>query len=385
VKFLHLSDLHIGKIVNGVSMIGEQRHVFEQIAGYVQTAGPRAVLIAGDIYDRAVPGVDAVRLFDDFLTELAGGGTAVLLIAGNHDSPERLNYASRLLSRGNVFLCGVPGNDGKMRCVTLDDEYGQVNFWLLPFIKPSSLREYYGDAEIDGYSDAVRTVIENSGIDFAARNVLISHQFYTGAGIELVRSESEIDFVGGLDAVDAGILSRFDYAALGHLHRAQNVGAENIRYGGSPLKYSFSEWRHDKSVTLVDIGEKGNLKISALPLTPIHDMREIKGPIDGLTSAEVLREAECEDYMRVILTDEGDIADAMGKIRSAYPNVMALDFENSRTGKESGYAGYEAESVENVSILDLFSRFFKEIKKTDMSPRQEKIVRELLEEAGNDK
>jgi exonuclease SbcD len=162
------------------------------------------------------------------------------------------------------------------------------------------------------------------------------------------------------------------------------VGSENIRYGGSPLKYSFSEWRHEKSVTLVDIGEKGSLKISALPLTPIHDMREIKGPIDRLTSAEVLRDAEREDYMRVILTDEGDIADAMGKIRSAYPNVMALDFENSRTGKESDYAGYETEQVENVSILDLFSRFFKEIKKTDMSPRQEKIVMELLEEAGDD-
>ena len=380
MKFLHLSDLHIGKIVNGVSMIEEQRHVFGQIAGYARTV--EAVLVAGDVYDRAVPGVDAVRLFDDFLTDLAGTGTSVFVIAGNHDSPERLNYASRLLSKGNVFLCGLL--DGVMRSVTLDDEYGSVNFWLLPFIKPSSLRGYYGDAEIGNYSDAVRTVIENSGIDFNDRNVLISHQFYTAAGIEPVRSESETDFVGGLDAADAGILSRFDYAALGHLHRAQSVGAENIRYGGSPLKYSFSEWKHEKSATLVDIREKGSLSISALPLTPIHDMREIKGPIDRLTSAEVLRDAEWEDYMRVILTDEGDIVDAMGKIRSAYPNVMSLDFENSRAGKESDYAGYEGEELQNISIFDLFSRFFKEIKNTDMSARQEKIVRELLEEAGDD-
>ncbi|MDR0652070.1 MAG: exonuclease SbcCD subunit D [Synergistaceae bacterium] len=379
---MHLSDLHIGKIVNGVSMIEEQRHVFGQIAEYARTVGPEAVLVAGDIYDRAVPGVDAVRLFDDFLTDLAGTGTSVFLIAGNHDSPERLNYASRLLSKGNVFLCGLL--DGVMRSVTLDDEYGSVNFWLLPFIKPSSLRGYYGDAEIGSYSDAVRTVIENSGIDFNDRNVLISHQFYTAAGIELVRSESETDFVGGLDAADAGILSRFDYAALGHLHRAQSVGAENIRYGGSPLKYSFSEWKHEKSATLVDIREKGSLGISALPLTPIHDMREIKGPIGRLISAEVLRDAEREDYMRVILTDEGDIVDAMGKIRSAYPNVMALDFENSRAGKESDYAGYEGEGLQNISIFDLFSRFFREIKNTDMSARQEKIVRELLEEAGDD-
>ena len=380
MKFLHLSDLHIGKIVNGVSMIEEQRHVFGQIAGYARTV--EAVLVAGDVYDRAVPGVDAVRLFDDFLTDLAGTGTSVFVIAGNHDSPERLNYASRLLSKGNVFLCGLL--DGVMRSVTLDDEYGSVNFWLLPFIKPSSLRGYYGDAETGNYSDAVRTVIENSGIDFNDRNVLISHQFYTAAGIEPVRSESETDFVGGLDAADAGILSRFDYAALGHLHRAQSVGAENIRYGGSPLKYSFSEWKHEKSATLVDIREKGSLSISALPLTPIHDMREIKGPIDRLTSAEVLRDAEREDYMRVILTDEGDIVDAMGKIRSAYPNVMSLDFENSRAGKESDYAGYEGEELQNISIFDLFSRFFKEIKNTDMSARQEKIVRELLEEAGDD-
>lgn len=383
MKFLHLSDLHIGKTVNGVSMIGEQRHVFGQIAGYLRTERPRAVLVAGDVYDRTVPGVDAVRLFDDFLTELAGEGAAVFIIAGNHDSPERLNYASRLLSRGNVFLRGVL-EDGKMRCVTLDDEYGRVNFWLLPFIKPSSLRGYYDDAEIGGYSDAVRIVIENSGVDFAARNVLISHQFYAGAGIEPVRSESETDFVGGLDAVDAAILSRFDYAALGHLHRAQSAGAENIRYGGSPLKYSFSEWRHEKSATLVELGKKGSLDITALPLTPIHDMREIKGPIGKLTSAEVLRDAEREDYMRVVLTDGGEIVDAIGKIRSAYPNVMALAYENSRAREESEYAGLDAEEVENLSVLDLFSRFFKEIKKTEMSARQEKIVRELLEEAGDD-
>jgi exonuclease SbcD len=363
-------------------MIEEQRHVFGQISEYLRTVNPEAVLIAGDIYDRAVPGVDAVRLFDDFLTDLAGTGTTVLLIAGNHDSPERLNYASRLLSRGNVFLCGVI--EGGMRPVTLDDEYGPVNFWLLPFIKPSSLRGYYGEAEIGGYTDAVRAVIENSGIDFETRNVLISHQFYTGNGSEPVRSESETDFVGGLDAVDTGILSRFDYAALGHLHRAQSVGAENIRYGGSPLKYSFSEWRHEKSVTLVDIGKKGSLKVSELPLTPKHDMREIKGAIDKLTVTEVLSGAEREDYMRVILTDADDIVNAMEKVRSVYPNVMTLDFENSRARKETDSSGYEVEEVENISVLDLFSRFFREIRKTDMSPRQKNIVRELLEEAGDD-
>ncbi|MDR1133393.1 MAG: exonuclease SbcCD subunit D [Synergistaceae bacterium] len=377
MKFMHLSDLHIGKTVNGVSMIEEQRHVFGQILGYLRTIKPEAVLVAGDIYDRAVPGVEAVRLFDDFLTDLAGESAAVLLIAGNHDSPERLSYASRLLSREDVFLRGVL--DGKMRPVTMDDEYGKVNFWLLPFIKPSSLRGYYGDAEIDGCSDAVKTVIENSGIDFDARNVLISHQFYAGAGIDPIRSDSETDFVGGLDAVDAGILSRFDYAALGHLHRAQSVGGENIRYGGSPLKYSFSEWKHEKSVTLVDIAEKGSVSVSALPLTPIHDMREIKGPIDKLTSGEVLKDADPEDYMRVVLTDRNDIIDAMGKIRSVYPNVMVLDFENPDADKEIGSLGLEDEPVQNVTVLDLFSRFFKEIKKTDMSARQEKIVRELLE------
>ncbi|MDR3101676.1 MAG: exonuclease SbcCD subunit D [Methanocalculaceae archaeon] len=254
MKFLHLSDLHIGKSVNGFPMLEEQRHIFAQAIGHIQTEKPDAVLIAGDIYDRTVPSVEAVRLFDDFLTRLAKEGVTVLLISGNHDSPERLNYASRLLAERNLYLCGV--FDGKLQSVTLSDGYGEVNFWLLPFVKPSTIRSIFCDTEIDdSYTDAVSMVLKTAAIDYTARNVLLSHQYYTAAGVTHVLSESEINPVGGLGAVDSGLLSLFDYAALGHLHGAHDVD-RNVRYAGSPLKYSFSECRQEKSATLVVLKKK---------------------------------------------------------------------------------------------------------------------------------
>jgi exonuclease SbcD len=375
MKFLHLSDLHIGKSVNAFSMLDEQRHVFAQIIEYIKVEKPLAALIAGDVYDRAVPGVEAVRLFDDFLTDLAKTDISVLLISGNHDSPERLNYASRLLSERRLHLCGV--FDGVLRSVTLADEYGEIDFWLLPFIKPSGVRGMFSDAEIDSYTDAVSAALASVEIDFSRRNVLLSHQFYTAAGITPLRSESEINPVGGLDAVDAALLAKFDYVALGHLHGAQNVG-ENIRYTGSPVKYSLSEWRQNKSVTLVEIAEKGNLKISELPLIPIHDMREIKGSLETLTN-EISAQENCEDYLRIILTDEEEIIDPMGKLRGVYPNIMALDFENSRTKIDVSAILPSAEQIEKLSSYELFSEFFLEISGAVMSEAQAEIVRELLE------
>ena len=376
MKFLHLSDLHIGKTVNGFSMLEEQRHVFGQIISYIDTEKPVAVLIAGDIYDRTVPSVEAVRLFDDFLTALAAKDVAVILISGNHDSPERMNYASRLLAERKLHLCGV--FDGILRLVTLSDEHGSLNFWLLPFIKPSGIRGIFTDKEIESYTDAIHAALESAPIDYSERNVLLSHQFYTSVGVTPIRSESEISPVGGLDAVDASLLSKFDYVALGHLHGAQMVG-DNIRYAGSPVKYSFSECRHKKSATLVEIKEKSAVKITELPLTPLRDMREIKGPLEQLLSDEVSSQGNREDYLRVILTDEEEIIDPMGKIRSVYPNVMALDYENSRTNIDAFGVVLDTEQLEALSPYELFGDFFLGVTGAVMSEEQAQIVRELLE------
>jgi exonuclease SbcD len=466
MRFLHLADLHIGKSVNGFSMLGEQRNVFRQIIGYIRAERPTAVVIAGDIYDRAVPSVDAVRTFDDFLTALADEGVAVMVISGNHDSPERLSFASRLLTGKRLFLCGaiedggaINGGEtcevvgsfnggeanggsgslkggnanggsgsfkggesshdggsfkGAARKVELEDEHGAVNFWLLPFIKPSSVRGMFVDREeeIDSYEDALAAAVEAAGVDYSARNVLVSHQFFVKAGVTPIRSESELNPIGGLDAIDAGIVGKFDYVALGHLHGAQKVGAEHVRYAGSPLKYSFSETRHDKSITLVEMANKGSVAISALPLAPMHDMREIKGELEMLISDEVTSLADKKDYLRVILTDEEEIVDPMGKIRRVYPNVMALGFENTRTGAEAaawlmqaelGEAGAASEggaggalgaagqavpagesgAAGQLSPYDLFREFFLDVSGSAMSEEQAKIVKEILENNGN--
>jgi len=376
MKFLHLSDLHIGKSVYGFSMLEEQRRVFGQVTEYIRSERPSAVLIAGDVYDRPAPGAEAVLLFDDFLTDLAAEKVAVMVVAGNHDSPERLGYAGRLLAGRKLFICGA--FDGVMRRAVLRDEYGDVNFWLLPFIKPISVRGLFGDREISSYGEAVAAAVEAAGIDRSARNVLVSHQFYTEPGAETERCESETNPVGGLDAIDANIIGLFDYAALGHLHRRQSVGAYNRRYAGSPLKYSFSEAGHNKTVTVAELREKGNLTVSELPLVPLHDMREIRGPLSELISGGASA-ADKNDYLRVALTDkEGDTADPMGKLRSVYPNVMTLVFENTETGADTA-AGADSERTSSLPPYDLFCEFFFEANKYAMSGEQAAIARKLMD------
>ena len=375
--FLHLADLHLGKSVNGFSMLAEQRHAFAQIINCIQEHRPDAVIIAGDIYDRAAPGVEAVRLLDDFLTELAAENVALLLISGNHDSPERLGYAGRLLAEKSIHLCGV--FDGTLRSVAFEDEHGPVLIWLLPFIKPAAVRGFYDRREIESYDDALTAALGSAEIDQSVRNVLVSHQFYMKSGVTPERSESELNPVGGLDAMNADLISGFDYAALGHLHGAQRVGGDHVRYAGSPVKYSFSEWRQQKSVTLVTLGEKGSVTVTALPLTPLHDMREIKGPLEQLIRADIAWQADREDYLRVILTDEEEIIDAMGKLRTAYPNVMALSYENARSRVDIAAIAADAESVEVLSPYELFSNFFLEASGAAMTQEQAALACELLE------
>ena len=418
MKFLHLSDLHIGKSVNGFSMLDEQRHAFAQILAYLDSERPDAVVIAGDIYDRAVPGVEAVRVFDDFLTELTGAGVAVMLVPGNHDSPERLSFASRLLADKRLFIFG---RSGAIERVTLADEYGNVHFYLLPFVKPAMVRGLFRsagreesepqmsteDAEtlynsietlssqensgqqqdgaasqretIDTYGAAVSALLSSADIDYGARNVLVSHQFYTRAGVTPERSESELSPIGGLDAVDSGLIAGFDYAALGHLHGRQSVGAEHIRYSGSPVKYSFSEWRQSKSVFLVELKEKGDLTVTPLPLAALHDMREIRGELDTLLSEEISEQADARDYLRVVLTDEDELIDPLGKLRSIYPNIMSLGFDNARTQIEADSISSSIQSVETLSQYDLFCEFFLETQGSVMTAEQAEIVSGILD------
>lgn len=377
MKFLHLADLHIGKTVNGFSMIEDQNYVLAQIIALVQADRPDAVLIAGDVYDRALPAVEAVHLFDDFLTALAQEKIAVLLIPGNHDSADRLAYANRLLRDKGLFLCG--SYQDSLYHVTLTDVYGPLHFWLLPFIRPSMLPNFRGAHEADSYSAALSSILEHAAIDYSVRNVLLSHQFFTAPGLTPLRSESELNPVGGLDAVDASLVSRFDYVALGHLHGAQRVGAEHIRYAGSPLKYSFSEWQQRKSVTMVELRKKGQLDWSPVPLKPLHDLRQIKGPLDHLISPDVLAQANPEDYLRVILTDEEELVDPMGKLRSIYPNVMALDFENKRTSIDPSILCTDSDIQEGLSTYALFSQFFLERSGSVMTEEQSSLIRALLD------
>ena len=302
-----------------------------------------------------------------------------MIISGNHDSPERINFASRLLSDKRIYFYGT--FDGSVHKCILNDEYGEVNFYLLPFIKPMMVRGMIEDAESENYYAAVSAILKTADIDYSARNVLVSHQFYTRPGVTPMLSDSEMKAAGGLDAIDAGIISAFDYAALGHLHGGQGVGSDHIRYGGSPVKYSLSEMRQEKAVTLVEMGAKGSVAVTALPVCPIHEMREIRGGIDILMSGEIASLADTNDYMSIILTDEEEIIDPMNKLRSVYPNIMKLDFDNSRTGIDISTAAADMDSLQKLSAFELFEEFFLTAQGSAMSGEQAEIVRSLLEGA----
>jgi len=371
MKIFHISDLHIGKIVHGVCMLKEQEFVFKQIITFVKELNPQAIIIAGDVYDRTVPNVEAVRVFDDFITALAETNIHVFLISGNHDSGERLGYASRLLTEKNLFFSG--SFEGKLQKTTLQDEYGNVNFWLLPFIKPIYIRRTYED--VSSYEDAIKIVLENENINYQERNVLVSHQFYTSAENKNILSDSESHPVGGLDAVNVELVKNFDYVALGHLHRAQSVGGSHIRYSGSPLKYSFSEVNHNKGITVLEFSEKGSINTSSLPLIPMHDMRDIRGKFEELLTGA------SDDYIRVILTDEEEQIDPMARLRTKYPHIMTLLYENRR----ELLVDFEIPNINriNISPYELFCEFFKEIQESrgrhaQMSQEQANIVQALL-------
>ena len=405
MKFIHLSDLHLGKRVNGYSMLEDQEYILNEIKAVITAEAPDAVLIAGDVYDKPVPPAEAVRLFDAFLVQLSRLGLKVFVISGNHDSPERIAFGSRLMDASGIYLS--PVYDGTVTPVSLHDTYGVVDVYMLPFIKPAHVRRFYETEteQIQSYTDAMQTALSHLPLDHTHRNVLITHQFVTGS----VRAESEEISVGGSDNIDASVFAPFDYVALGHLHTrpaATQAGASHatelsaneqagathdtelsadtqadaprIRYCGTPLKYSFSEAKDQKSVTVIELYEKGNLHIHTVPLKPLHDLVELKGTYDTVTARSFYEGTSWqEDYTHITLTDEEDIPDAIGKLRAIYHHLMKLDYDNKRTRSSSEITADLA--VEEKTPIQLFSDFYELQNNQPLNEEQATFLNGLIE------
>ena len=374
MRFLHLADLHKGKRVNEFSMIEDQRYILNQILDIVKEQEVQCVLIAGDIYDKAVPSAEAVLLLDQFISRLAEMNVKVVAISGNHDSPERIGFGAEIMSTSGVYM-SHPFN-GNVEKVTLEDECGPINIYMLPFIKPAVVRPFFQEEDVSSYDRAMEIVINSISIN--KRNVLLVHQFVKGGSI----CESEEVSIGGVDQVSADYFENFDYVGLGHLHGPQTIGRETVRYAGTPLKYSFSEVNHKKSALIFDLKEKGNIEITKIPFKPIRDMKEIKGTYDQITARDFYKDMNTQDYYHITLTDEEDVPEAIGKLRTIYPNIMRLDYDNTRT--RTNNAVTEIENIELKSPLELFKEFYVIRNNQDMSPEQEKLVMDLIEKIWED-
>ncbi len=374
MKFMHISDLHIGKQVNGYSMIEDQRYILKSILREVEKEDVDGVLIAGDVYDKSVPSAEAVTVLDDFLVRLAKKKKPVFIISGNHDSAERLSFGGRLFEAQNIYLS--PVYQGEVRCITMEDAYGEVNIYLLPFVKPTQVKAFLKEEEdrITDYSSAIAAVIDHMNIDTTKRNVLLMHQFVTGA----VRCDSEEVSVGGLDQVDGSILKDFDYVALGHIHGPQKVGEENIRYCGTPLKYSLSEVNHKKSVTIVELKEKGELILQEIPLIPKRDMYHLRGTYEELSSLNYYKGKEFQNgYVHVTLTNEEDILEVKGRLQTIYPNLMSVEYDNRRTRSTLNLQA--TEEVEKKSPLELFENLYEQQNNQELTKEQVEILLPMIE------
>ncbi len=372
MKLMHLSDLHLGKRVNEFSMLEDQRYILDQILALVDREGTDGVLIAGDVYDKSVPSAEAVALLDDFLVALADRGQQVLLISGNHDSAERMAFGGRLMRRSGIHI--APVYNGRVEPVCLEDEYGPVRVYLLPFVKPAHIRRYFPDTPIESYTDALRTAVQAMDLDTGLRNLLVTHQFVTGAA----RCDSEELSLGGTDNVDGGVFDAFDYVALGHIHSPQKVGRETMRYCGTPLKYSFSEAGQQKSATLVQLGPKGQVEVETRPLAPLRDMAQLRGSYQQLTLREFYEGCgHRQDYLHLVLTDEEDVPDAAAKLRVIYPYLMKLSYDNQRT--RAGLALPAEEAAPPQSPLEMLEEFYRLQNGQPMSCQQRQLARDMME------
>lgn len=382
MRLIHLSDLHIGKRVNEFSMFEDQEYILKEILGIIDDEQPDGVIIAGDVYDKSVPSEEAVKLLDSFLTSLAKRKLQVYIISGNHDSAAKLAFASSLIDLSGIHISPVYDSaqiamigDGLVRPYKLEDGKGQmVNIYMLPFVKPAMVRAVFPDEAdyIKDYTDACRVAVEHMDVDEKVTNILVAHQFVTGA----VRSESE-ENVGGLDNVDVSVFDSFDYVALGHIHGPQKVGRETVRYCGTPLKYSLSEANHTKSVTVVDIPENKKIEIRTVPLVPMHELREVKGIFDELMDRRNYEGTAVDDYLYVVLTDEDDVPDALGKLRTVYPNVMKLGYDNTRTRVTQTID--DGAVLEGKKPIDLFGELYEKQNNQEMSDEQRSFVQDIID------
>ena len=376
MKLIHLSDLHLGKRVNEFSMIEDQKYILNEILRIIDKEAPDGVLLAGDLYDRPIPSAEAVQLFDRFLTQLAERKIPVYAISGNHDSAERIAFGSQIMSSSGI--CMTPVYDGKTEKYCLTDSYGEVWIHLLPFVRPATVRHgLEGEEEVDEirtYQEAVQAAVAHMEIDKRYRNVLIAHQFVVGA----MRCDSEEISVGGIDQVEADVFRDFDYVALGHIHRPQKMGRETLRYSGTPLKYSFSEADHKKSVTIVELLEKGNVRVSTVPLIPRRDMRKLRGTYMDVTAKDHYTAENKMDYLQITLTDEEDVPGALQKLRTVYPNLMRLEYDNKRTRENREVQAVEAQ--EQKSELELFEEFYELLNNEPMKEEQTEFVEKLIQD-----
>ena len=371
MKLMHLSDLHLGKRVYEFSMYEDQKYILSQILDIADKEQVQAVMICGDIYDKQIPPAESVQLFDDSLTKLSVRKLPVFIISGNHDSAERLSFGARLMEQSGV--CFSETFSGKIQTYQLQDENGSLNLYLLPFLKPTIVRQAFPEAEIGSYQDAVAYALQQVKPDESQRNILMAHQFVTGAH----RSESEEILVGGLDNIDASVFSAYDYVALGHIHTPQKVGRETIRYCGTPIKYSFSEAAKDKSVTIVELAEKGKVQIQEHILKPLHDLREIRGTYEELTARKNYADTDVEDYLHITLTDEEDIMDVMDKLHTIYPNIMKLDYDNLRTRNSNHISGVDP--LQEKSPAELFEAFYQLQNNQNMTVQQKEYIAQMID------
>ena len=375
MRFIHLADLHIGKRVNGFPMLEDQRYILEQILERTKESAADAVIIAGDIYDKPVPSAEAVDLFDDFLVGLTKLGVMVFLISGNHDSAERISYAGRLLRESQVYIS--PRFDGTIHPISVSDDYGIVNVYLIPYIHPSLVRNAWPEEKIGSYDDAMRVLLEKSGADPNARNLAVVHQFVTAGGQSPEETDSEEKHVGGLDKVDASAFDAFDYVALGHLTGPQRICRDTIRYAGSPLKYSFSEEKQNKSITLAELKEKGKVTYDLLPLEAKRDLRTVRGTFEEVTSPEFTARRKGDDYYRVILTDENDVPNALSRLRRRfYENLMILEYDNARTSSDVRIEAEEGE--EEKEPIEVLGDLYQMQNGREMSLLQKETAEKLI-------
>ena len=370
MKLFHLSDLHLGKRLKEISLIEDQEYILKKILTAAGSERPDGILIAGDVYDRSIPSEEAMKLWDDFLVSLAEKKIPVFVVSGNHDSAIRLSDHSELVEASGIHFS--PVYDGTVKRIALEAGGEKVYIHMLPFVKPAIVKSFFPGEEINDYTDACRVALSKADVDSSVTNILMAHQFVTGAE----RCDSEEVVVGGLDNVNASVFDDFDYVALGHIHGKQYIGRETVRYCGTPLKYSFSEKNHHKSITVVNIKGK-EITLDEIPLDPLHDLREIKGTYEELTDKKNYENTDTDDYIHAVLTDENDVIDAMGKLRVIYPNIMQLTYDNTRTKERNEISGVE--NIEEKTPLELFMELFEKQNNAPMAEEQMKFITECID------